>query len=54
MPLNDFTDIAYRRLVGGEDQIIVGGIGPAETFHEIIDKRRTAFMNLAKTMRGEK
>ncbi|KAL1962132.1 hypothetical protein VTN77DRAFT_536 [Rasamsonia byssochlamydoides] len=54
MPLNDFIDIAYRRLVGGEDQIVVGAVGPTETFHEIIDKRRTAFTNLAKAMRGDK
>ncbi len=32
---------------------MVGAIGPADTFNEIIDKRRVAFENLAKMMRGE-
>ena len=51
MPLDAFTDVAYKGLVSGRDQIIIGAIGPADTFNEIIDKRRTAFENLAKTLR---
>jgi hypothetical protein len=54
MPLNAFTDEAYRGLVEGKDQIIVGSIGPAEAFHGIVDKRRQAFSNLASAMRGGK
>ncbi|KAI9370224.1 hypothetical protein BJX61DRAFT_101859 [Aspergillus egyptiacus] len=52
MPLDAFTQQAYQGLVDGKDQTIVGSIGPAETFHEIVDKRRTAFTNLARMMRG--
>ena len=52
MPLPQFTDEAHKRLLEDKDQIIVGAIGPAETFHEIIDKRREAFNNLAGFMRS--
>lgn len=54
MPLGAFTDEAYKGLASGSDQVIIGSVGPADTFNEIIDKRRTAFQNLAKLMRGEK
>jgi hypothetical protein len=53
MPLDQFTEEAYKGLAGGRDQIIVGSIGPADVFHEIVDKRRSAFENLCKRMRGE-
>jgi hypothetical protein len=43
MPLGAFTDEAYKGLASGNDQIIIGAVGPADTFNEIIDKRRTAF-----------
>ena len=54
MPLGAFTDLAYKGLASGSDQVVIGTIGPADTFNEIIDKRRTAFENLAKMIRGEK
>lgn len=54
MPLDDFTDAAYKGLASGRDQIIVGSIGSPDTFHEIVDKRRAAFQSLALMMRGEK
>ncbi|KAL5341122.1 hypothetical protein BJX70DRAFT_359642 [Aspergillus crustosus] len=54
MPLNEFIKQAFDGLIAGKDQIIIGSIGPAETFNEIVDKRRTAFTNLAKIMRGGK
>ena len=53
MPLNAFTEEAYKELAAGNDQIVIGSVGPAETFNEIIDKRRSAFNTLAKLMRGE-
>lgn len=52
MPLQQFTDQAYEGIVAGKDQIIIGSVGPAEVFNEIIDKRRVAFENLAGLMRG--
>ncbi|KAK5258268.1 hypothetical protein LTR40_008233 [Exophiala xenobiotica] len=52
MPIDKFTDAAFKGLTSGRDQTVIGAIGPEETFHEIIDKRRTAFENLAKMMRG--
>jgi len=54
MPVDVFTDEAYKGLASGSDQIIIGSIGPADTFNDIINKRRTAFENLAKLMRGGK
>lgn len=54
MPLDAFIDQAYQGLAEGKDQIVIGSIGPPETFNEIIDKRRTAFANLSKMMRGGK
>ena len=54
MPLLQFTDQAYEGLASGRDQVIIGAVGPAETFHEIVNKRRTAFENLTKMRRGEK
>ncbi|KAI9836470.1 MAG: hypothetical protein M1819_001502 [Sarea resinae] len=51
MPLDAFTDEAYRGLASGSDQIVIGSIGPSDTFNEIIDKRRTTFENLSKMMR---
>ena len=53
MPVHAFVDEAYKGLVSGSDQVVIGSIGPADTFNEIIDKRRNAFQNLAKMMRGE-
>lgn len=52
MPLAAFTEQAYQGIASGKDQIIVGAIGPADIFNEIIDKRRTAFENLAKLVRA--
>ncbi|KAA8644047.1 hypothetical protein EYZ11_004467 [Aspergillus tanneri] len=54
MPLDTFTQQAYQGLADGKDQIIIGSIGPADTFNGIVDSRRTAFENLAKMMRGGK
>jgi hypothetical protein len=52
MSLDAFTEEAYKALAEGHDQIVIGSVGPAETFNEIIDKRRSAFGALAKMMRG--
>ena len=51
MPMGPFVDETYKGLVSGKDQIIVGSIGPADTFNEIVDNRRNAFQNLAKMIR---
>jgi short-subunit dehydrogenase len=52
MPLDTFTERAYQKLAEGKDQIVIGHIGPADTFNKIIEQRRAAFENLAKLMRG--
>jgi hypothetical protein len=51
MPLDQFVTEAFQGLQSGLDQVIVGTIGPAEPFHDIVNKRRTLFENLAKMMR---
>ncbi|KAG2420783.1 hypothetical protein HFD88_000397 [Aspergillus terreus] len=51
MPLDQFVTEAYQGLQSGLDQVIVGTIGPAEPFYDIVNKRRTVFENLAKMMR---
>ena len=48
MPLDKFTDEAYRGLVSGIDQVIIGSIGPAEAWNDMVTKRRAAFENLSK------
>lgn len=53
MPLAAFTELAYKDMAAGLDQIVIGSVGPADIFNEIIDKRRAAFELLAKMMRGE-
>lgn len=52
MPVDKFVDATYNGLVTGRDQIVIGAVGPADAFNEIVDKRRTAFENLANLMRG--
>lgn len=52
MPLDQFTDEAYKGLVSGSDQVAVGAVGPADTYHEVLEKRRTIFNQIAEAMRG--
>ena len=54
MPIHEFMDETYKGLVSGKDQVIVQSVGPADTFNEIVDKRRSTFQNLSKWMRGER
>lgn len=53
MPLDAFTEEAYNGLAAGNETTFIGTIGPAETFHEIVEKRMQVFKLLAKLMRGE-
>ena len=52
MPVNEYVNQTYKGLEAGQDQILVGAIGPPETFHDIVDKRRSTFHNLAMMMRN--
>ncbi|KAL8741201.1 MAG: hypothetical protein Q9190_006167 [Brigantiaea leucoxantha] len=54
MPLNAFTDAAYKGLASGTDQVVIGAIGSPEAYNEIVAKRRTHFESFMKIMRGEK
>lgn len=60
MPLDAFTEEAFKALSSGNDQIIIGNLGPGagiiprEEFNALVDKRRSTFTSLAKLMRGEK
>lgn len=57
MPLAEFTDLAYAGLVEGEDQVVIGRVGPGRgydegKFREIIDTRIVAFKWLSSFMLG--
>lgn len=59
MPLDAFTEQAFKELSSGNDQIIIGNLGPGAgiiprgEFNSLVDKRRKIFNSLAKLMRGE-
>jgi short-subunit dehydrogenase involved in D-alanine esterification of teichoic acids len=53
MPLDTFADLAFKGLIAGQDQIVIGSIGPAERFNAIVDQRRAAFEDLADVMRAQ-
>lgn len=52
MPLDKFTDAAYNGLVSGSDQIVIGDIGGAARFNNIIDERRAVFEGLSKIIQS--
>ncbi|KAJ6001519.1 hypothetical protein N7499_002567 [Penicillium canescens] len=52
MPLGQFIHVTHEGLLAGKDQIVVGSVGSAEVFNDILDKRRSAFDELAKMMRS--
>ncbi|KAJ6122815.1 hypothetical protein N7512_005280 [Penicillium capsulatum] len=52
MPLAQFTGVAHQGLLEGRDQIIVGAIGPEESFSDIAEKRRASFKHLAQVLRS--
>ena len=52
MPAERFIDAAYNGLVSGSDQIVIGDIGGAARFNNIIDERRAVFEGLAKIMQS--
>jgi hypothetical protein len=52
MSLGQFINAAHQGLLAGKDQIVVGSVGSAEVFNDILGKRRSAFDELAKMMRS--
>ncbi|KAL8835770.1 MAG: hypothetical protein Q9176_006718 [Flavoplaca citrina] len=52
MPLGQFCDQAYDGLAKGQDQVIIGSIGPQDNFMDVVNKRRGAFDFLAKMIRS--
>ncbi|KAL8705431.1 MAG: hypothetical protein Q9201_001455 [Fulgogasparrea decipioides] len=52
MPLAEFCDQAYDGLARGNDQVVIGSIGPQDQFLDIVNKRRSTFDFLAKMMRS--
>ncbi|OAL20072.1 hypothetical protein AYO22_09222 [Fonsecaea multimorphosa] len=53
MPIDQFTEAAFEGLASGSNQIVIGTVGPAEIFNDIIAKRRALSQDLGKTLRGE-
>lgn len=52
MPLKEFCEQVYAALVRGDDQIVIGSIGPREKFMAVVEGRRGIFGVLAGMMRG--
>ena len=52
MPLDQFINEAFSGLQKGLDQVIVGNVVDNETFHDIVQKRRSLFEKLAAGMRS--
>lgn len=56
MPLEEFSNKTYELLETGQDQIIIGTVGPpstggqAEMYREVVEKRRSVFEWLSKIM----
>ncbi|KAL2808601.1 hypothetical protein BJX63DRAFT_424480 [Aspergillus granulosus] len=47
MPIDQFTDEAFRDLQAGLDQVVVGHLEPREVFFDILEKKRKAVEGLA-------
>lgn len=54
MPVDQFTEIAFKELVAGKDEVVIGTVGtfPREELLDIMARRRAGFDTLAKLMRG--
>jgi hypothetical protein len=52
MPLDEFTDAAFKELSKGEDLVVIGSIAtePRETYMELLEKRRNIFNKLSGVM----
>lgn len=52
MPLDQFTEIAYRELLAGDDLILIDSIAiePREDYTELLEKRRSIFNKMSKGM----
>lgn len=50
VPLDQFIDETFAGLLSGKDQVVVGSIGPVDLFHQIVNKRRESFEELAALM----
>lgn len=48
MPVDAYVNEAYKGLASGKEEVITGSIGPADTFNEIVEKRKTQHENFAK------
>ena len=59
MPVDKFTDEAYKELSSGKDFIVIGSLGPPGAipdsyWRRIASDRNAAFTNMCRSMRGEK
>jgi hypothetical protein len=52
MPLDAFIEEAYNGLAAGNDTTFVGSPGPAEIFHDVIEKRMSLFKGLSEVLRN--
>ena len=59
MPVKQFTAEAYAELVSGNENVVIGALGPAhagtemgQKFLAVIEKRKEIFMWLANLMKS--
>lgn len=54
MPVERFTDEAWKELESGKENVIIGSVGGSskEQFSEIVERREEAFGRLAKLLRS--
>ncbi len=54
MPVDEFSEQAYTALARGEEEVVIGSVGPKEQFDAILQNRRGAFRWLSGMMRKTK
>ncbi len=54
MPVDEFAEQAYTALARGEEEVVIGSVGPKEQFDAILKNRRGAFGWLSGMMRKNK
>ena len=52
MPVDEFVEKTWPKIVSGMDHIIVGAIGPEELFLSAVDQRRKQFDALSEILLG--
>ena len=54
LPLDEFTERAYKELLTGDELIVIDSIAiePRDTYMDLVERRRKIFTKLSKVMLG--